>query len=370
MGAEDHAWAKCAARLGLDVRRPTPRLHRVDNFGSMVRALGGRASDPSIDDWMCGAILDVPMLVHVRHRRKKQRVVEVIAAIDPFLGVGLQATTAFGLLAPRVALGHPPLDERFAITALDTDAARRLFADTRGTWDGADALVRLAVVAREVTATDNLVSATLGIDEIHTVDAMSWLSTALAEASKALGASRAALPWHPSMPIDAWASFATSAGLALDRPRFKISGTLGGANVELRLQTADGVMYGAARVAFASPLGLGLRLVGRSDGTNVEYDEDWEDIEVGDAAFDEAFVVNATDASRARTILGVPAVRARALALLARTIDLVVLDTHLSAALRAADLYDARFLGWLLDELTALARDLVTASRGPSAPYR
>lgn len=371
MSAEDAAWAQCAARLGLDVRRATSRLHPVDNFGSMVRALGPRATDGiTTDDWLFGPVNGVPVLMDVRQRRKRQGLVAMTAAIDPPLGVGLQAKTDAGLLAVRVPLGHPQLDANFATTALDTDAARRLLLGARGGWEGADVLLRLAAATRDVSITDNVVSASLHTDAMRSPEAFVAPLGLLTHAAKTLGAERIALPWHPSMPIDAWAAFATESGLAFDRPRFKLSGSYQGVDVELRLHTANGRMYGATRVAIGQDLGVGLRLVGRADGQVLEYDEDWIDIEVGDPAFDESFLVHANDASRARTILAAPSIRNRALALLARTIDLVVLDTHLSAALRAADLYDARFLASILDEMSALARDLVAASRTPSAPYR
>src|SRR5439155_325125 len=118
----------------------------------------------------------------------------------------------------------------------------------------------------------------------------------------------------PSGPYPSWIAFAEARGLALDAEQQALSGPYAGVPVRLALSTEDGIARTRLRAFFPRPLGLGLHVsreapilhgLGKLFGM--------QDIELGDPAFDRAFLIKGQPPERVRQLFGAPEARARLL---------------------------------------------------------
>jgi hypothetical protein len=376
---DDEQWTACARALGLELRETGAFFHLCDNFGFMIRALGPRVEhgqSGTVDHWIHGTWAGRPVLVTTYRASLKNMMAPrtaVLAAIDPPLLVGLQMRASYKhkLMSEspgiKHALPHPELEALYNATAFPSARIHDLFASQSGRWQTALQLVQLAGVSREVRVSDNIVRATIaGPPEPSVVHSVLDMVTA---AASLLGAKRERVPRVPGeLPDAAWGALATREGLAFDASRMKVSGVFRETlPVELRFHTADGEAYAAIRVSLPRALGVGLRVHGRSGGQDMFYEDDWNDFELGDRAFDDAFLVHGTNEMGVRALFGRADIRSRALGILGRTLDLNLVDTHLATGFNVG-LDDAAFLEWLLVEMTALARALGAGSE--VGPYR
>lgn len=366
----DVAWAACAQALQLELREPKKPLFVCDDPGYMLRILGPRATRPeSLEHWMSGRCRGIHVLVTASYSVLGPKRTTVVAVLDPPLLVGLlmiaSRKTLRNLEGVRHDLGHPPLDDRFEVRARPGARVRELFAP----GEIADLLLRLASAARSVTLTDNIVKVVLG-GILTTPDELAPILDAAIEVARRLGEQRMRVPRAPEeWPDDVWRTVAERQALTFDPVRMKISGDVREAPVELRVHTQEGEVYAAIRVALIPwSLGLDLHVHGRNDGADDPADEG-EDIELGDAAFDEAFLVHGAHPERVRMLFRDPSIRARALAVLSRAVDLNLRDTHLSSAFRVG-IGDGPTLEWFLEELVELALALSRAGGFGHGPYR
>jgi hypothetical protein len=371
----DARWVACAQRLGLTLREMTKRSHVVDNVGYMMRALGPPAG-PGLgvgQTWMVGHRGTTPVLV-AQTRLSRQHCTDVVAAIEPPLLLGLRMRSERALLVsdqPDVEIGHAALDEKFDISAFDRQRASRVFAGADGAWTAAAHLLDASREARMVQATDNIVRIALPGLVTEPMRIESTLRSAVALAG-ALAASRATMPRvEGELPEREWATFAEAERMSFDAARMRVTGDFRGVPAEVRFCTADGSAYTAARAAVPVRLGVTLRVAGQSaaDGASASFDDGASDVEIGDAAFDDAFCVQASNDAEARRLLGDAELRKMALVVVEHAGELLITDTHVGSAIRHP-VKDAAHLAWVLLQLTGIARKLAGRDLGAGAPYR
>jgi hypothetical protein len=158
----------------------------------------------------------------------------------------------------------------------------------------------------------------------------------------------------------------TTVGGRLSRP--VLTGRVDGHRVEIDSYTHhaggnNNQTYTRYRVGF-DPLGIELRLSRQGVFSAITKMFGQQDVEVGDAAFDAAFIVQSSDPNRLRGLL-TPSVRSGLLRLLASYPDTVVHDDYLVTTRRGVERDPARIVA-TSRRLVAIARLLQSPGRGVS----
>ena len=123
-----------------------------------------------------------------------------------------------------------------------------------------------------------------------------------------------------------WGAFSARSGLAFDRDRLRLHGTLEGSRVDVRL-VGEPTPRTALRVRYPKPLGLGL-YVGRGQVAGLFKLFGVQDIELGDRAFDEAFVVKGNPESLVKQVVHAD-MRRELMGLAQRGLQVTVFDDHI-----------------------------------------
>lgn len=297
-------WASTAAELGLTLE---PR-----NAGHSI----GLWSGTTIKQVMFGERGGMPVRAGVRivvrgtgKNRRTYYYTYVEAGLPRSLELGLSVApsswlaSAIGdLFAGKdLQVGHPELDARYRIGASIADLARALLRAP----PVADALLglsraRFAPWIDDATVKLEAQGKYLDARELsRALDACVDLAHRLVSARTAIG-----LGNMQRVLAEHWRPVAESLGLAIDYDRCVMSGRCEGMHVEVHgLQRGD--RYGTSFVVrFDRPLGIGLRLE-RQEGWGAKLGGlvGMKDIEVGDRAFDDRFIVRGSPEAAVRAAL-------------------------------------------------------------------
>lgn len=222
----------------------------------------------------------------------------------------LRATLAEGLLVRRrersvsvrrrrftqpITTADPSIDRVFHVYAADESRLRVLLGD-----DVRDALLRLAERFPDIELTDHHLKVRLR-SPVTSERRLLALIEAMQAVVDAVERRRSSMGPPSDVPVDrqAWADAAAELGVGFDLAYPQLSGQLGARSFRaLVVRGVDGPV-GWMRLRFAEHPPVGLRLVPqrRPDGGS------GQDVLVGDADFDDAFVVQIYDPAVARELL-------------------------------------------------------------------
>lgn len=254
-----------------------------------------------------------------RSRRGGRASPEVRAVLDLSspLGLGLVVRRVDGRLTrwrkgrqADLRLGDPAIDDTLSVSAAEPERARALFDDAVR-----DALEALLERTADVQLTDHGILARLRRPP-PSERALTDVVMALQRLAEAVERARDALPAPEGLApvVASWAELAPSLGLDLDPGRPSLQGEVDGVELSV-VPVRDGQGWCADVRAWLPPhAATGLR-VWPEDAPEPRA-APRQDIEVGDAPFDEAFVVQGYDPRVVRRILG-PEARAALLDLVA-----------------------------------------------------
>lgn len=311
----------------------------------------------------------------VRHNKSTSYYTVVEGQLDPRLDAGLSvyAQGLFGdilggFLGQRdVEVGHAELDRLFVVRADEDARARWLLPPAL-----CDAMVALKRSRHDFCLDDG--GARTECNGISSDEAwLAWSLRSVAGLTRQLDDARRRTP--PATPLlphqQAWQRFARSAGLrGMDTP-LCMWGRLDGASVGVYAVRTRPLEYRIeATVRFAEPLALGLAVRPESSWDSVRALFGAQDVSLGDAPFDRAYVVRATDLQRLGVVID-PEVR-RVMVDLGQRVGPLHVDDE-AVRLQSASLsHDPRQAPWLLETTKQLA-DRIRANARPGVqqgPYR
>lgn len=238
------------------------------------------------------------------------------AIIDPPLRMGLRLSTLGWaerkkdeLLGPKdIQVGIPELDRLYSIAGQDPHHVRRLL------WGRpAETLLSMVATQPQLTVNDQYVVIEYpeyerGLEKCRwSLHAVARLAGVIAEARR-----REAAAWEPAWAAT-WSAVARGWGLELDAPRGRIEGAVRGTSVIAQL-SPDGT-HTELTITLGRRLGCTLKLEKQNGSGFFAKLFRGQDIIVGDAAFDEAFIVKGQPESDVRTLLNPDACRALVAAL-------------------------------------------------------
>jgi hypothetical protein len=175
--------------------------------------------------------------------------------------------------------------------------------------------------------------------------------TMIAERLKAARAQMGPAQWEIDA-ANAWGAFAARYSLQFERPRLRVHGTLEGSRVDVRL-VGGAVPRTLLRVRFPNPLGLGL-LIRKGWVPGLAKFFGAQDIELGDAPFDQAFIVKGNPEPVVRQVVHAQ-MRQELLAFVARGATVQVEDDQMQAWLPGM-VFDGQALDELLMRGMAVVR--------------
>ena len=183
-----------------------------------------------------------------------------------------------------------------------------------------------------------------------------------------LSARRPELPRNPaeSLVVEAMRGFASNARLTFDPDRLAAHGHRGTVAVEVRTVCEEGAFFTALALVPARPENRGLRLTRQGTFQFVASFFGSQDVTVGDAEFDDLFVVKGRDKREIQAFLGAQPEARRALCVLARVASVKVTDGGLAIDWRTV--LGESELAALLAQLPALVG--LYDPTASTAPYR
>jgi hypothetical protein len=353
--AED--WTRTAYALGLPLCQilkpftPEEPVHAIQRRLGPPGQMGGHPDQMWISGERRGVCFVAGGRTVVRHTSEgteTERFMHWMAEIDPPLWMGLSASLRQGGLLTDLF----NVNTR-QVNAWDPGRLQQLFAvranDGYDPWD----LLSVAVQARlEVTVDDHSVRferSGYALDPQMVGQALDGV-TMIAERLKLARARLGPAQWELDAAA-AWGAFATRYSMQFDRERLRVSGPLEGSKAEVRI-LGGAVPRTRVRVRFPNPLGLGL-YVGLGQVSGIAKFFGAQDIEVGDPAFDQAFVVRGGPESMVRQVLHAQ-MRAELLGFASRGARVEIQDDRLEAWLPGM-----LFKGQELDELLMRAMAVV-----------
>ncbi|MDB4937442.1 MAG: hypothetical protein JWP87_4414 [Labilithrix sp.] len=387
LGTNETGWLRLATALGLRVHEPLERVTAyVDgaSFAHLTRALGSVATPPPrYKHWLYGqwglpkGRVDVLVLVNVvSDGSSSTTYTHTIARIDPplFAGMSLAGTSWLErmLSDPPMRVGFPAFDEAFRVRAHAPATAHALLVESAQSGASSVMSMLLGLKAQQlaVHVTDSCVDVrSTGLEE-DVAPIRARLDTAARLAAQ-LGASRMRIrpePFELARTSD-WAAFAARAGLAFDAPRMRISGHVSGLALQIELESDPAGLSTSMAVTLPRSLGLGLRLTQQNALAFLSELFGRQDIRVGHAIFDEAFVVQGQDVGRIQALFQNHVLCNLLLELASVARDIYVDDQRLffrSTGAFAA----AAHLESLVDRVHMLRDALYLAPAPPIGPYR
>lgn len=301
----------------------------------------------------------------------QRKITEYTALFDPPLRMALGVGTrgALGRFAAWMGkksddgVGDPVLDAKFHTKSHDIEHARRVLSGVPA---------RVLVEAREhyarIEVTDDAVTVTehgwcFDLDDIR---------RALETVGRIAGAiqwERRAAPtaWESGV-LKTWPEALTVYGLAFDPARVEGRGFCDGFYVQVKVQADVEPLCTTVSVQCSLPFAEKLRITRQQQGRVAGWFRG-QDIEVGNPAFDEGFVVKGEDEAAVRALLqGEPA--ARLAALLAGASDLRIENDTLTVHARSLETERlGAMVGACLDAARSLRARVPGAARAPEG-YR
>jgi hypothetical protein len=317
-------WHTLGRELGLAPFVATTAYVHGQSFRQMKRALGVPAGrvEPSFQHWLYGAWRGTEIVVlsfEVGSGSSATTYTGVAARVDPplFLGFGLRPhgflEGLFG--ANDVRIGEETADAKLHLTGFVPGQVAVLLSphDAAGS-----VLVRtcLGLLHLDVRVSDSVVVlAEAGVHSSARVIApMCDAAVALAGA---FAARRRAIPstaQEEARRLE-WRRFADQAELAFDPERMKMQGGVAGSSIEMALETDGQQICTAVSVRFPQPIAASLT-VRQTQMPSFLQRLLTQDIRIGDAELDDAFLITGHPVEAVRAALARPGVLA-ALKLLA-----------------------------------------------------
>lgn len=304
------------------------------------------------------------------HREERHYYTEFYALLDPALimGLSIREHGALGQFAGKlfgvkdIEVGYPAFDERFVVKGVDAEHVKRLLNGPVGVE-----LLRAAGV-----------HPSLWISDIYATTEYSGYERDLGKARVALEAvgrigeallatrARELAPWEPPMRA-AWQAVAKGWRLSFDPPRANLKGEAHGLPIAAGISFSNGRFVTSARFTLPRPQPCDISLAPQNSDGFFSRLFRGQDIKVGDAAFDTAFVIKGEPEATVKAML-TPAARQRLLAVRTRVGEV---------RLENGDLYlsvpDMILAPEQLDELLRLgfeAAEALSPGCAPGSPYR
>ncbi len=369
-------WAAAARALGLEVEPFRPQMHSP--IGKLLNLKPPKV--PTFAQRMMGRRGDMEVQIGVRAERRSSgdgsHVVYftyVKALLDPPLQAGIRlraADTAENVFAAiglteDLQVGDPAIDRAYIIRAVDREYAWTLLREP----NLRDGLLRDASGPWRVILDDGSVRFERQKLEFDP-GTLGPLLDRVTDLASRLRAARTRLP-PPGLERTlraAWAPFATANNLELDLHRSVMRGRYGGAEIEIEAVIINGRFWTEFRIKFDRPLGLSLSLTREGSLAGVGKLLGAQDIQIGDPAFDAAFLVKGRPEAAVRALL-TPEVRGRLLEVQRDAKHLVVKDDLLLAQVDWL-VSEASHLESGLRMVTQAAAALAGTAQGAGGPYR
>jgi hypothetical protein len=306
------AWVGLAQSLGLTAYQPTASYSYGTSFRQMKRVLGMPARGASdFRHWLYGTRNGLEVIVltfDVGSGSSSMTYTGVIARIDPplFLGLGVRKhgfLDRFG--STDLKVGEPAVDDALHITSFDPRQAVTLMSPHDR--DGRDLLAEtIALRNFDPKVTDSLVmlarEGTIS-DPAH-IAGMLESATSLA---RHFATRRQAMPLtQRELGVQGeWRTFAERERFRFDAPRMKLEGVVSGAVTEIGLETEGQVVRTSVTVRFprAVDVAFAVRRAGLPGFLQGVFSQD---ITIGDAAFDDMFIVTGYPEAAVRAALAKP----------------------------------------------------------------
>jgi hypothetical protein len=364
-GRTKDQWTACAAELGLDFA-PGPHSHRPVHARRHLPEMFGQHD---------GQDIYVGVRTYTTGSGKNSQThyfTYVDVVFDPQLKRGVNARRAdavsklFGdVFGQRdIQLGSPELDRELRIDGLDPEQVRGLFG-VGG--------IAARLLARHDPFVPHVTDGHVRLEARGVLARPEQVRPAIAPAvalyRAVLAAWRALPPSVEEARLEpTWRRVAERLGLAYEPRGMRACGRSGEVGARFELVIHDRGWATELAATFDPPLGVGFRIAREGVLAGIGKLFGAQDIKLGDAAFDAAFVVKGKDEQRVREIL-VDDARAGLLEL-ARAGELIVDDgTVLLRLPRIVD--DELELRELLGKLTTTANQMVKHRRiAPVGPYR
>lgn len=335
-------------------------LSRSTDWAALARQLGLERLEQGVRGRFAGLRVGAhETWEHSSHRgddgfHDKHYFTEAWATIEPELRMDLRVSSASSagrffeaLGGGRPTLGDPELDRCFDVSCSELDHARRVLARGAGA-----ALLHVRGRQEGLRIDDRTVVSRFGGWGLS-FDTLRVAMEDCAHVASALIFARAREPasWEPEV-LRGWSSLAGSLGLVFDPHRTELRGTVRGLSATARVDVEGGA-HTVVVTELAAPLGLGLSLTRQSDGFLASWFKG-QDIKIGDAFFDRAFVVKGEPEEQVRRLLkGAPAQRLLTILSRARDVSvqadtLVVSSKRVEIAELPAMMLQCAEVAWLL----------------------
>ncbi len=359
-------WAEAAQRLGLTLVGQ-PRRGLFTGSGPSIRQ--------TMEGERAGLRVQVGMRI-VSSGSGKNRQTHYYSYAKAFFPTSLElglAVTPTSFLsrawtalvgASDLQLGDARIDEPYRIAAADEAAARALLTVPYL----AEALIHGAHGSFEPYVSDTELRFEMSGQCLDAGPLGGALDQAVDLARRVLAARAEIGPTGTEDLVDrAWRPIAEARGLSIDLPQTRMSGRVEGVHVEVDAQLRGQRRVTVFTARFDRSLGVGLKLTRQSSLHAVGKLFGMVDVETGDPAFDDRFVVKGQPADAVKALL-TPAVREQLVLLQQQAELLEVEDDRLSAV-----------IGWLIRDPAWIDSGLVTVARagaalagvaGGAGPYR
>jgi hypothetical protein len=344
---------------------------RVRTFAAVGHSLGLAARPDAV--W--GLLHGVSVSAHVEMRggKNKRAYTVTSARLVPALDLGLVLRSQMAVIGGLEAfflgltdhkLGDPAFDDAFIVHA---DEAARVHALLHPH-------TRSVLLRAASAATVNVTDLEVVIEEAGEPREafLQWALATGAQLAILIGHARARVPVAASLLplLRGYQEAARRLGLSWMTTPLAVSGNIDGVEVYSHALRTNKGAFGAQVIAvFPSPLGLGLSIRPKKDFSLLSRLGGLEDVEVGHARFDDAFIVRAGDKARLARALN-DEVRA-ALFAITEAGSIEVSDTML--AVRLPYLPEPRAVPDFIARVSTLAKTMhhrATGEEDARGPYR
>ena len=279
-------WAEAATALGLGTFAPAGMFDMRATFKTLKRCVGAPATRPAVWAWMFGKRGKTEVLVAAQSRDEAQFVTSAVARIDPSLFLGIEAWRQSNGVFDGRSWAPPRMHHLFGRTPAALTALAQVPGASTCVISDSTVIVNFPNIMADAT--------TLG----YALDTAVTAATSLAEARRGLAKTEGERTQEA-----AWQSFASENSLAFDVDRLELSGLVGGAKVRIALEGEPFCAMTTVTAEFPGRLDLGLSITRQRMAGFVGELLGVMDLTVGDAYFDEAFIVRGMYGDRVRHML-------------------------------------------------------------------
>lgn len=341
---------------------PTAGFARGMGFRQLKRTLGVPVSQ-GIDfkHWLYGAYRGAEASILTFEEGSGSSTVSytgVVVRVDPPLFLGLQVGRHGWIRLfeePDIELGSARIDAALRVTGANAARVRAFFdlhdASVEPLLDGVMRLEGLP----ELWLTDSTVGVAAAGNQVDRVTLVTWLDRAV-EVAEALARRGRQLPKSPGeMAQQAeWQRFADAAGFDFDADRMKLTGKQ--RPMEIALEHDGAQLKTAVTLAFPRAIDVGFA-VRRTATLSFLQGLFSQDIQVGNPAFDDHYIVTGFPEPRIRELLRRPKVLATLIYLAGRTMEVQMNHAQLFFRLAGAS-PTASHLAQLTELATSVTADL------------